>query len=79
MKKDIKFEAAMARLEEIIRSLESGTAELDSSLSLFEEGVGLIRACTEKLEGAEQKVNILIESADGSVTDAPFDGCENED
>lgn len=76
--KDIKYEAAMERLEQIIRSLESGSAELDESLSLFEEGIGLIRLCSEKLDSAEQKVKILVESSDGYITDAPFDGCENE-
>lgn len=37
--KELSFEAAMSRLEEIVRSLESGTAPLDESLTMFEEGV----------------------------------------
>ena len=66
------FEAALARLEEIVRAMESGSAALDSSLSLFEEGVKLIKICNEKLDSAEQKVRILTESEDGVVSDASF-------
>ncbi|MBR0302219.1 MAG: exodeoxyribonuclease VII small subunit [Clostridia bacterium] len=60
-KAEIKFEAALARLEEIVASLERGKCELDESLSLFEEGVSLVKLCTEKLDGAEQKIRILTE------------------
>ena len=40
-KKKMTFEAALARLEEIVSAMESGDAMLDKSLALFEEGVGL--------------------------------------
>ena len=72
MNKNIKFEEAIEKLETIVSKLETGSASLDESLSLFEEGVALIKLCNEKLENAEQKVRILTESADGSVSDAPF-------
>ena len=58
-KKAITFEAAMERLEEIARLLESGAEGLDESLKLYEEGVSLIRLCTQKLESAEQSVKVL--------------------
>ena len=72
MNKNIKFEEAIEKLDSIVSKLESGSVSLDESLSLFEEGVGLIKLCNEKLESAEQKVRILTESSDGSVSDAPF-------
>ena len=50
------FEGALVRLEEITRLLEAGSAPLDESLSLFEEGVRLVRFCNEKLEDAKLKV-----------------------
>ena len=40
-----KFEALMTRLEEIVSSLESGSADLDESLALYEEGIGLVAIC----------------------------------
>ena len=64
-KKTITFEAAMERLEEITRLLESGTEGLDESPKLYEEGVSLIRLCTQKLESAEQSVKVLQMSEEG--------------
>ena len=66
-KKNITFEAAMARLEEILRALEGGSEDLDTSLKLYEEGVGLIRACSDRLEAAELRVRALRMGADGSA------------
>ena len=63
----ITFEAAMARLEEIVRMLESGNAPLDTSLTLFEEGVALVKLCNSKLDTAEQKVKILTDAGDGTL------------
>ena len=72
MKKNMKFEEAMQLLEDIVRKLESGNLSLDESLSAFEEAVGLVKLCNEKLEDAEQKVRILTASASGEITDMPF-------
>ena len=71
--KNIGFEAAMERLEEITRLLESGAEGLDESLKLYEEGVSLIRLCTQKLENAEQSVKILQMREDG-IALADFEG-----
>ena len=68
------FEAAMARLEEIVRALESGNAGLDDSLGLFEEGISLVKLCNAKLEGAEQKVKLLAKGDDGNLTETDFTG-----
>lgn len=63
----------MERLEEIARLLESCTEGLDESLKLYEEGVSLIRLCTQKLENAEQSVKILQMGEEG-ITLADFEG-----
>ena len=68
------FEAALSRLEEIVRSMENGNAMLDESLTLFEEGVGLVKFCTKALDEAEQKVKILQKGDDGTVTETDFAG-----
>ena len=72
--KDMTFEAAMARLEEIVRALEGGSAGLDQSLGLFEEGITLVKLCNTKLEGAEQKVRLLAAGEDGKLTETEFNG-----
>lgn len=71
-KTEITFEAALARLEEIVHALESGGAPLEQSLSLFEEGVGLVKHCNGMLESAEQKVKILMKTPDGGVEEKDF-------
>lgn len=68
-KKELSFEEAMVRLEEIVRLLEGGGAALDTSLALFEEGVGLVKLCNAKLDGAEQKVKMLVKGDDGEMTE----------
>ena len=69
----MKFEDAMKRLEEIVRFLEGGNADLDSSLSAFEEGVRLVKFCNSELDRAEKRVKLLTFASDGSVseTDMP--------
>jgi len=78
MKKDIKFEQAIESLDIAVSKLEGGELSLDESIKVFEEAIALIKTCNEKLSAAEQRVRVLIESQDGSVTDAPFDIGSNE-
>ena len=66
------FEESMARLEEIVRTLESGSEGLDRSLKLYEEGIALVRSCTVRLDRAEQTVRQLQLGPDGSVTLTDF-------
>ena len=56
MENNINFEVALARLEEITKKLENGSATLDESLKLFEEGVSLVRYCNEQIENAKLRV-----------------------
>ena len=71
--KDMNFEEAMAKLDSEVKRLESGNMTLDESIAAYEEAIKLIRTCNEKLESAERRVRILTESADGSISDLPFD------
>jgi len=68
-----KFEAALARLEEIVQELEKGDIPLEQSLKLFEEGIKLSRICNKRLEEAERKVEILLKDKDGVVKAQPFE------
>ena len=71
---NMTFEAAMSRLEEIVRLLESGNAPLDVSLSLYEEGVALVRLCNARLDNAEQRVKILSFTESGEVIENDMTG-----
>lgn len=51
------FEEKLEKLKDIVEKLETpDTLELDTSLELFEEGVGLVRSCRELLEKAELRI-----------------------
>ena len=78
MKKNISFEQAITELEEITEKLDSGDLSLDESIEAFEKAVKLVKLCNEKLDAAEQRVRILTEAGDGTITDAPFDLDKNE-
>ena len=64
--KNATFEQNMARLEQIVRTLERGDAPLEESLKLFEEGTKLSGACAAQLDAAEQKVWKLTKGPDGA-------------
>ncbi len=66
------FETALRRLEEIVQMLEAGNLSLEEGMKLFEEGMKLSRFCTEKLEEAERKVEILVKNAKGEMVEQPF-------
>jgi exodeoxyribonuclease VII small subunit len=73
-----KFEDAMERLEGIVKDLDGGELSLEESLKVFEEGMKLIKFCTEKLDEAEQKITKLVKESDGEYKHQPFD-IEDED
>ncbi|MFR5877041.1 MAG: exodeoxyribonuclease VII small subunit [Eubacterium sp.] len=54
--KEMTYEQAIERLEEITSKLNDSETTLDESLALFEEGTRLTAFCTKKLESAKQKI-----------------------
>jgi exodeoxyribonuclease VII small subunit len=73
------FEQSLARLEEIVRKLESANLPLDEAMKLFEEGMQLSRDCQKQLEQAEARVEILLKKAGGEMAAQPFDPEGEED
>lgn len=67
-KKELSFEEAFARLEEILERMNSGTSSLDESLTFYEEADQHIRACGKRLNEAERKIEILIKNREGELT-----------
>lgn len=58
------FDAALARLQQIVKGLEAGDMSLEDSLKCFEEGVQLVRSCQTHLSSAEQRVEQLVRGGD---------------
>lgn len=71
MEKDLNFEQAIEELENIAKELESGELNLNDSIKKFEDGMKLSKKCTEYLEEAEKRINILIEK-DGQLSEESF-------
>jgi exodeoxyribonuclease VII small subunit len=67
------FEQSLARLEEIVRRMESANLPLDEAMKLFEEGMLLSRDCQKQLEQAEARVEILLKKAGGEMVAQPFE------
>ena len=55
------FESAMSRLEEISDILSQNQVGLDESLKLYEEGVKLLKFCSDKLEKADITIKKIEE------------------
>ena len=71
--KDIKFEDALQRLEQIVDQLETGDLPLENSLKIFEEGVALARRCAKYLEEAEKRIEVLTKDEAGLLKVEPFE------
>ena len=59
MTEDRTYETAVARLEEIIRRLDSGEAGLRETLELVKEGRGLVEYCAGELEAVSSGLEEL--------------------
>ena len=54
----MSFEQALLELERIVSELESGRAELESSINAYERGAALKAHCEAKLEAARLRVEM---------------------
>lgn len=76
---EIKFEDALGKLEKIVSDLENSELSLDDSIKKYEEGIKLARICSQKLEQAKKKVEVLIKNSDGKFEIAPFEEAVSEE
>jgi len=67
-KTEQEFEAAFARLEQILKEINTQTTSLDESLKLYEEANQLIQCCTDRLNEAERRVQVLMKEQGGELT-----------
>lgn len=68
----LSFETALAQLESIVESMESGDVPLAALLAKFEEGSKLLKLCEARLKEAELKIEQLKKTKDG-IAFAKFD------
>ena len=70
---DLSFREAMSALDEIVSQLESNTLELEDSLKAYEVGIGLLRNLRGRLDGAQQKIDVLMGELEAVDDDAVID------
>lgn len=68
----LTFEEALGELEKIVRQLESGAADLKSSIDSYERGMALKKLCESKLKEAQARIEKITLSADGLPVTEPF-------
>ncbi|MDN4619649.1 exodeoxyribonuclease VII small subunit [Paenibacillus sp. PsM32] len=74
--KELNFEEAMDRLEEIVSELENGDVPLEKAIDLFQQGMKLSQVCGSKLEQVERKIEMIVEE-DGELRKKTFDTSES--
>jgi exodeoxyribonuclease VII small subunit len=72
------FEAQLKRLDEVLEALEHGDLPLEEAMRLFEEGVRLVKACHQKLDEVEKRVELLLKNESGRFFTRPFPEEEGE-
>jgi len=75
----LSFEGALEQLETTVGRLEEGEMPLEEALALFEKGVVLSRQCTETLEAAEKRIEILVAEEGGPSDEWASEPFEDED
>ncbi len=71
---DMSFEDALGELEQIVRTLEQGTAPLDQSIELYQRGDRLKRHCEARLQSAQERIEQISLGPDGKpLGSVPFD------
>lgn len=70
------YEAAMAELEALVASMESGALPLEESLAAYRRGAELVKYCQQMLERVEQQVKVLEGEALKPLTVAGDNGAQ---
>ena len=76
---EIKFEEAVKKLEKIVEDLEKGDLSLDEALKKYQEGIELSRLCSQRLENAKKKIDVLVKTKKGEFELKPFDETKIEE
>lgn len=57
----VDFEGTLKKLESIVKEMDEGDLPLETMVSKFEEGQGLVKAAQERLDLIEAKIEKLME------------------
>ncbi|MFC1675204.1 exodeoxyribonuclease VII small subunit [Candidatus Omnitrophota bacterium] len=71
---ELKFEESLKKLEKIVEDLEKGDLSLDQALKKYQDGIELSRSCSQRLDNAKKKIDILIKDKNGQLGLKPLEG-----
>ena len=78
--RQLSFEEALLKLENIVRELEGGRIKLDEAVTAYEQAVALKKFCENRLQSARLKIEKIEQKPDGSLSVSPLDAVgENAD
>ena len=66
MNEERSFEELQRELDEIVTRLERGDVPVDEAIGLFKRGEELYRACVDRLQGAELRIEELTKEDAGT-------------
>ena len=56
-----KFDELMLEIEHIVKDLENGNIDLETSIEKYSQAMKLIKICSDKLNKATESVNKIID------------------
>ena len=62
---ELSFENALAELESVVEKLESGTLDLDQTVTLYQRGRTVAARCQTLLDAVELRIQQLAPNGDG--------------
>jgi exodeoxyribonuclease VII small subunit len=71
--KNLSFEKALERLQEIVAQMEDPEKGLEASLELFEEGVALSRFCRSRIDEIQKRVEVVLKETPEGLATGPLD------
>ncbi len=71
----LNFEEALAKLEQIIKELESGNIELNKAIDKYTEAMKLVKSCSDTLNDATEQVNKILKE-NGELVDFSIEQTE---
>lgn len=63
----------MQRISEIVTAMEEGNLPLENLIDAYEEGIALVKTCQEKLDAAEERIQIITRDARGTAVLTAFE------
>ena len=63
-----KFDELLVEIEGIVKDLESGNVDLETSIEKYSEAMKLIKVCSDKLNKATESVNKILDES-GNLKD----------